>query len=92
MSANDNDPEIETSSLSGTVTRDGISVRVEIYRLAVGDDGWTLEVVDQDGSSTVWDDRFATDKDAYAEFNRTLEEDGIRSFLELPDLDEATKH
>ena len=78
----DEDPEIEESPLSGTVTRDGITVRVEIYRLVEGDESWTLEVIDHEGASTVWDDRFATDKDAYAEFYRTLEAEGIRSFLD----------
>lgn len=78
----DEGPEIEESPLSGEVTRDGITVRVEIYRLVEGDRSWTLEVVDHEGNSTVWDDRFATDKDAYAKFYRTLEVEGIRSFLE----------
>lgn len=84
------DPEIEESPLSGIVTRDGVAVCVEIYRLVEGDRSWTLEVVDCEGTSTVWDDRFATDEDAYAEFCRTLEVEGIRSFLkEQPG---STKH
>ncbi len=74
------DPQIENSPLCGAVTADG-TVRVEIYRLAVGDDTWTLEVVDEEGGSTVWDSRFISDRDAYAEFNQTLEAEGIRSFL-----------
>ncbi|WP_439924554.1 hypothetical protein [Nitrobacter sp. JJSN] len=84
------DPEIEESPLSGIVTRDGISVRVEIYRLVEGDRSWTLEVIDPEGGSTVWDDRFATDQDAYDEFYRTLEVEGIRSFLE--EQPGSTKH
>ncbi len=77
----DDDPEIE--KLPGAPeTRDGFTVRVEIYRLKEGDGGWSLEVVDYKGNSIVWDERFATDKDAYAEFYRTLEAEGIRSFLE----------
>jgi hypothetical protein len=43
-----------------------------------------LEVVNHEGGSTVWDDRFATDKEAYAEFYRTLEVEGIRLFSEEP--------
>jgi hypothetical protein len=80
----DDKPEIEYSALCGSVARDGISVRVEIYRLAEGGEGWTLEVVDQEGASTVWDETFSHDKDAYAEFFRTLESDGIQSFAEQP--------
>jgi hypothetical protein len=80
----DDDPEIERSALSGTVTRDGVSVQVEIYRLAGSTEGWSLEVVDEEDASTVWDDLFATDQEAYAEFYRTLELEGIRSFAERP--------
>ena len=42
----EDDPEIEESPLSGIVTREGLSVRVEIHRLVEGDRSWTLEVVD----------------------------------------------
>jgi hypothetical protein len=76
------DPEIEVSPLSGSVAREGMTVHVEIYRLVEGDESWTLEVTDHEGGSTVWEDRFATDKEAYDEFYRVLEIDGIRSFLE----------
>ena len=78
------DPEIESSPLCEDVTRDGITVRVEIYRLAGSNEGWSLEVVDQKGASTVWSELFAKDTDAYAEFYRTLETEGIRSFAEQP--------
>jgi hypothetical protein len=33
MVDDDNNPEIESSPLCGSVTRDGITVRVEIYRM-----------------------------------------------------------
>jgi len=80
----DDDPELEYSQLCGDVARDGTTVRVEIYRLAGRGEGWSLEVVDQEGASTVWDDLFATDQEAYREFQRTLEVEGIRSFAERP--------
>jgi hypothetical protein len=80
----DDDPEIETSPLSGNVTRDGTTIRVEIYRVAERGKGWCLEVVDQKDGSTVWDHTFATDQEAYAEFFRTLEREGIGSFAERP--------
>ena len=41
-------PEIEFSPFCGSVTRDGITVRVEIYRLAGRGEGWSLEVIDQE--------------------------------------------
>jgi hypothetical protein len=80
----DNTPKIESSPLCESVTRDGITVRVEIYRLAGRGEGWSLEVVDQQGGSTVWDGTFANDQDAHAEFYRTLESEGIRSIAEPP--------
>jgi hypothetical protein len=82
--ADDDDVELEFSPLSGDVTRDGITVRVEIYRIVDSGDGWSLEVIDQDQASTVWDDRFPTDAEAYAEFYKTVEEEGIASFAERP--------
>ena len=78
------DPEIESSPFCRTVTRDGITVRVEIYRLAGKDERWSLEVVDDEGASTVWSDTFATDVEANAEFRRTLETEGITSFFNPP--------
>jgi hypothetical protein len=81
---NENDPRIESSPLCTRVTREGITVRVEIYRIAGSGEGWSLEVVDQDGGSTVWNDLFATDRDAYAEFTHILETEGIRSFAGSP--------
>ncbi len=85
---NEDDPEIEISPLSGTVSRDGLTVEVQICRLAKSSEGWSLEVVDHDGGSTVWEDLFATDHDAYQEFFETMATDGIRSFVEGP----QTKH
>ena len=81
---NDNDPEIEHSPLCEKVTRSGVTVDVQIYRLATGHDGWSLEVVNEEGTSTVWDDCFATDVAAYAEFERTIDEEGIETFLSGP--------
>jgi hypothetical protein len=84
MPADNDGPELENSPLSGEFSRDGITVRVEIYRLLHGDEGWILEVVDHEGTSTVWEALFATDEAAYSEFCRTVEEEGIKSFLETP--------
>ena len=75
------DYKIENSPLSQRITRDGVTVEVHIYR---GEDnpGWILEVVDQEGTSTVWDDRFATDEAALEEFLSTIEAEGMASFLQ----------
>jgi RPA family protein len=66
------DPEIIKSRHSGTVTKDGVTVEVCIYRLT--DTNWTLEVVDSAGTFTVWDDEFTSDDEAHAEFMSSIEE------------------
>ena len=40
---------------------------------------WTLEVIDSEGTSTVWDDPFDTAEAALAEFRRCIAEEGIIS-------------
>lgn len=75
--------EIEDSLLSQKVTRDGMTVEVLIYR-GKDDPGWMLEVVDQEGGSTVWEDWFHSDVDALAEAMSTIETEGIGCFLVEP--------
>jgi hypothetical protein len=78
---NDNQPQIEYSTLCGYVTEDDVTVRVVICRLMGADEGWALEVIDAEGTSTAWDDPFPTEQEAYREFYDTLHKEGIRSFL-----------
>ena len=80
----DEEAELEFSPLSELVTRDGTTVSVQIYRLAGESVGWSLEVIDEENASTVWEDLFDTDAEARAEFDRTLKAEGIRSFAERP--------
>lgn len=75
----DRDPNIVTSGLSRTVSRDGISVEVMIYRLE-HDPKWALEVVNAAKTSTVWDTLFGTDDEASEAFELTLAEEGIEAF------------
>ena len=79
----ENEPELEMSLLCQKISRDGITIDVQIYRF-VGGDEWALEVVDEDDGSTVWDGLFATDEQALAEVVRIIEEEGISSFLRDP--------
>ena len=78
------DHEIEASPLGGSVTRNGITVQVHIYRFAGTDDEWTLEVVDHEGGHTAGTGAFATDEDAFEAFEHVLAEHGMRSFVEQP--------
>jgi uncharacterized protein len=77
----DTDPPIIDSPLSQTVTVDGVTVEVRIFKLEE-DDGWTLEVVNESGTSTVWEDPFASDADAFEAFQRAVEVEGIETFLD----------
>jgi uncharacterized protein len=75
--------ELIKSPLSKSVSRDGMTVQIEIYR-GKSDSGWILEVVDEEGGSTVWSETFSTDREAWKEAMRTIEQDGIGSFLKDP--------
>jgi uncharacterized protein len=73
------DPRIIHSALSRTLREAGTEVRVEIYRLETTE--WSIEVIDATGTSTVWDDLFPTDQAALDEAMKTINEEGIRTFL-----------
>lgn len=75
------EPNIVTSGLSRPITRDGVSITLEIYRLESEPD-WTLEVVNNRGTSIVWDDRFATDDLALAAFEQVVADEGMTTFLD----------
>ena len=71
--------KIVHSPLAQSITRDEITVEVQIYR-GEDDKGWILEVVDHLGGSTVWDDPFPTDQAALDEAVSTINDEGIGSF------------
>ena len=71
------DIELIYSKHCQSLSRNNKTVRVEIY--SSGKNDWILEVVDENNNSTVWDDPFSTDDEAYEEFQRTLAEEGIES-------------
>lgn len=58
---------------------EGVSLEVQIYRGPEG--GWSLEVVNEDDTSTVWNDPFDSDDAAWAEFLRTLDDEGLGAFI-----------
>lgn len=75
------EPNIIYSSLGRVLTLDGVTVDLKIYRLE-HDPQWALEVVNEEGTSTVWDDLFDTDDEAYEAFQLTVAEEGMRAFLD----------
>ena len=74
-------PNLVRSGLSGIVSKDNVTVEVIIVRLE-SESKWSLEVLNNAGTSIVWDDLFDSDDEAYAEFQRTVEEEGMRAFLD----------
>ena len=76
------DPEVEFSPLCQSVTRDGTTVRLAIFRVPEFDSRWSLEVIDCFETSTVWDDLFDTDEDAFMAFEDALEAEGIGNLTE----------
>jgi len=73
------DVEIIHSPLEQNYSADGHSVRIQIYRCV--DSQWSLEVVDERGTSTVWDDLFETDKEALEKAFMSIEAEGIGNFI-----------
>jgi hypothetical protein len=73
------DYEVKMSPLSQRKEIQGTAIDVQIYE--DGDGGWLLEVVDEFGNSTVWDDPFVTDVEAMEELEKTIREDGIGSLV-----------
>ena len=71
--------EIIYSPLCRKLSQEGKTVDVQIYRGA-DEESWILEVVSEDGTSTVWDDRFDSDHDALAELNATILAEGMSAF------------
>jgi hypothetical protein len=76
----DRDPNIVVSGLSRTVTINTVTVEVGIYR-PEHDSQWTLEVVNDEETSTVWQGLFDTDEEAFAAFELTVEDEGMQAFL-----------
>ena len=74
-------PELIESPLSRHITRDGVPLTINIVRLAT-EPGWSLEVVNANGTSIVWNDAFATDRDADDAFRKALAEEGIQAFID----------
>lgn len=74
--------ELEESPLSQEISKDGKTISVQIYRGGRSD--WHLEVVDEFGNSTVWDDQFPSDAEALNEAKATIEDEGIESLIGTP--------
>ena len=75
--------EVIKSNLSQEFSVEEKSVSIEI--LGDGNGKWILELVDEHGNSTVWDDLFETDKSALSEAKKAILEEGIETFIGAED-------
>lgn len=75
------EPQLIDSPLNQFITRDGHTLEVKIHRLDVDSD-WVLEVVNEQGTSHVWDERFDTEKAALDEVHTAIKEEGIEAFVD----------
>jgi hypothetical protein len=60
-------------------------LRIEIYRLE-HQTTWSLEVVDEDGTSNVWNDQFVTDVAALNAAMRVIEHEGLSAFRDTSNV------
>jgi len=79
-SLTEDEPNLVTSAKSRRVVVDGYPFSIEIGRLET-DETWTLEVVDHEGTSHVWDDQFASDEEALDAAVEALETEGALAFM-----------
>ncbi len=73
------DIELIYSVLTQTYSADGHTLRIQIYRSQGGP--WILEIEDELGTSTVWDDPFDCDKAALEAAFAAIEKDGVDRFV-----------
>ena len=76
----DQEPEIEYSDFCQKISSGGKNLTVDIYRIK-GTKGWSLEIVDEYGNSTVWDDLFNSDSAAITEAKKSILEDTASAFI-----------
>ena len=77
----ENEPTLVKSDKSQSLLVDGYPFSIEIIRLET-EQTWTLEVVDHEGTSYVWEERFLSDSDARNEAIQALETAGAKTFME----------
>lgn len=76
----DDDVEVIMSDLCADVEVDGHFLTVEIYKTDI-DPGWILEVINEFGTSFVFDDPYIADGLAWQQFEKTMREEGLAAFL-----------
>jgi hypothetical protein len=73
--------KIPESEIIKEIERDGLKVKIEVYKVDQKGGGWILEIVDEGWNSTVWDSQFPSSEEAMDEGIKAIDEEGIQSFI-----------
>ncbi|WP_320203805.1 hypothetical protein [Agrobacterium rosae] len=76
----DDEPNLVSSGKSKMIVVDGYPFSINIFRLET-DTTWTLEVVDHNNTSHVWDEQFQADGEARDVAVKTIQEEGALAFM-----------
>lgn len=76
----DEEPNLVTSGKSTRVVIDGYPFSIDIFRME-NDTTWTLEVIDQQNTSHVWEEQFQSDAEARDVAVKTIEAEGAIAFM-----------
>ena len=76
----DDEPNLVTTSKSQRIVVDGYHFSIDIFRLET-DKPWTLEVVDHQNTSYVWDEQFESDQEARDVAIKTIKTEGALAFM-----------
>ncbi len=79
--SNHTHPDVVVSNLSKRLADRDTHIDVQIYRLE-DQQAWTLEIIDECGGSTIWNESFETEQAALDKALRAVSAFGINSFLE----------
>ncbi len=77
---NIDEPKLIISDKCKSVFVDGYRFEIEIYR-PENQDTWTLEAIDAEDASYVWDDKFITDQEALDVAVDILNSEGALGFM-----------
>ncbi|WP_298855748.1 hypothetical protein [uncultured Ruegeria sp.] len=77
---NIDEPKLVMSDKSKSVLVDGYRFEIEIYRLD-NQNKWTLEAVDCEDTSYVWDDKFVSDQETLDTAIEILNNEGALGFM-----------
>jgi hypothetical protein len=73
--------KIPESEIIKEIERDGLKVKIEVYKADQKGGGWILEIVDEGWNSTVWDSQFPSSEEAMDAGITAIDEEGIQSFI-----------